>query len=363
MTSPPGDYDWMIAADPRTPPQVLADIAARRWDLHPVISANPQAYPELRNWMNEVQLSAARPPYIGLPAGTPMPPPRRRSGIGWWLGGCGCLGVVALFVGIALIAGLGAATSSPVPSAPLTPVAQEEGVAEQLALFDAELAKYNALLVELEGNPVASIVAGQEFVDNAKAQAAVPNVSTFAAQGAVRLMTSLRQSLEDAITDAKTRRVNASGTLSERLVDEAGNGFIDLRWDAATSCEKADEPDRRTLGCVKGGSPLVVHLDSQVDAGGEWLTRMLVAHELAHVYQNADAARFDDHEGDADRLVEKGLFQGSREKMADCYALTYYDQWTLEYDRGVLGYGYVCTASERTAIRQWAASINAPMPR
>jgi hypothetical protein len=89
---------------------------------------------------------------------------------------------------------------------------------------------------------------------------------------------------------------------------------------------------------------------------------MVTVHELAHVYQYADARRFEDGRGEADRLVEKGLFQGSDEKMADCYALTYYDQASLTHGNVTLGYGYVCNAAERQAIRSWAADVNAPMP-
>ena len=44
------------------------------------------------------------------------------------------------------------------------------------------------------------------------------------------------------------------------------------------------------------------------------------------------------------------------------YALTYYDQTSLKHGNVTLGYGYVCNASERQAIREWAASVNAPMP-
>jgi hypothetical protein len=44
-------YTAAQAADPATPPQVLADIAAVRPDLRPAVAANPSAYPSLLEWL------------------------------------------------------------------------------------------------------------------------------------------------------------------------------------------------------------------------------------------------------------------------------------------------------------------------
>ena len=156
--------------------------------------------------------------------------------------------------------------------------------------------------------------------------------------------------------------MNSSGSLSEELVDGAGDGFIDVRWDAASVCGASDRDGWRTTGCVLRGDSLTIHLLAESEYSSEWELRMMVVHELAHVYQRADAARFMDGSRDYERLLDQGLFQGSSEKMADCYALTYHDEWTLETEDYWIGYGYVCDESEREAIRAWAADLNAPMP-
>lgn len=50
MTAPE-EYTRQQAADPSTPQQVLADIAALRPDLRPVVALNPSAYPGLLDWL------------------------------------------------------------------------------------------------------------------------------------------------------------------------------------------------------------------------------------------------------------------------------------------------------------------------
>ncbi|SJN18260.1 hypothetical protein FM104_01720 [Microbacterium esteraromaticum] len=398
MSGAAGDFDSVTAADPRSAPQQLADIAERRWDLHGVIAANPQAYPELRAWMAQVnpvmaQLShesspeapppysaqapyaalspyatqpyTAQPPYSAAASvGAPIRPPRR--GIKYWIGGCGCLAVVTVVALLAVVGGIGAATSSSDRTTPTTPIPHDQGVAQDqkvaayMATFETERAKYHELLAELDGNPVAPLVTQQDFMDRVEREAAVENISEITARSVAERAREFRQELEDAVTAAESRRGNSSGTLTEKLVDQAGNGFIDIRWDAATECD--DEEPGSTAACVVRGKPLLIHMQAESEATSDWERKMVVAHELAHIFQHADARRFEDGKGDADRMIEKGLFQGSEEKMADCYALTYYDEHTLSQANVTLGYGYVCNASERQAIREWAASINAPMP-
>lgn len=47
--------------------------------------------------------------------------------------------------------------------------------------------------------------------------------------------------------------------------------------------------------------------------------------------------------------------------MADCYAHSYFNDWTLSDGVTESAYGYICGDSERRAIRDWAASMNAPL--
>lgn len=406
MTNASWDPDLAAVLDPRVPPNVLADIAARRWDLHGMIVASPGAYPDLIRWIGEVNpLSAALPqsggpattapalpavsgypasaaPVTGVPgAGSPgsgypastfpvtsagaPPVPARRSRVGCWLTGCGCLAVVGVIALVgALLGGLGtalapSAPSRPDPSGPTD--ANTEIVTQQMEVYEAERTRYYELLAVLDGNPVAPLVSQLPFMQRVEQDAAVANPSEIVARSVAERARDLRADLEAQVVAAEARRTNVSGTLTEQLVDEAGDGFIDVRWDAATECGDAEEGKVNT-GCVFGGDPLTIHLQAESEVSGDWERRMVVAHELAHVYQHADASRFDDGKGDTDRLIAQGLFQGSDEHMADCYALTYYGEWSLQNGRTTLGYGYVCNESERQAIREWAAGIHAPMP-
>ncbi len=62
------------AADPGTPPQMLADIAALRADLRPFVAGNPSAYPGLLEWLGslgEPAVDAALAARAGAEQGAP----------------------------------------------------------------------------------------------------------------------------------------------------------------------------------------------------------------------------------------------------------------------------------------------------
>jgi hypothetical protein len=290
--------------------------------------------------------------------------PPRRSGIGWWLGGCGCLavGVVAIIVFVVALGAL-SGSGSPSPSGGdrgVQPTGAGDPEAQaQLAIYESERARYDELAAQLVGNPVAPLVLIDEFyVQGLEREAAETPMSESRARSVAERMQGFRAELEVKVTAAESRRTNASGLITEQLVDQAGDGFIDVRWDAAEFCDS----DGGTLACMMTSDPLTIHLMPETSLGGDWSRRMVVTHELAHVYQEADAARFDDGSSSLQRLLDRGLFQGSDEKMADCYALTVHDAWSLTSGNFTVGYGYVCDAAERQAIREWAAELNAPMP-
>jgi len=297
----------------------------------------------------------------GWPGPGPQAPPRRSSAGCWWAG-CGCLAVAAiLVVVIVIVAGLGAALSSGGGQPPSSQGAPADPALEQqLVLLEQEFAAIDALRAQLAGNPVEPLVAWFEWYDRQVVAMSEPDVSEFSVRSLVSQLIPFREDLQQRIADAEVRRSNASGTLSEALVDAAGNGFIDIQWDAATACTADDREDWRTIGCVKKGDSLTVHLLPEQDFANEWALRMTVMHELAHVYQRADVARFRDGDGVYEDLIAQGLFQGNEEAMADCYALTYYGEWTLTTGDYSIGYGYVCDETERQAIRDWAADVGAP---
>lgn len=403
------DGDWIAAQNPGAPPAQLSEIAYRRWDLHPVLEANPGVRPELRQWIAQVNpphLRQYRSPGVPLgqqsvvvpqssPAygqggynqggyasggyapggygpGAASPAYRRQSGPGRWIAGCGCLALVFVLVVVGLGFGsLGTVLSTAGkegrsgagPKPPSARPSTNQGAEEHLRSFEAEKVKFHRLAAGLTNNPVAPLVVDLEGFSILEARAKQPNLSTFTAQSVAEQARQRREQLERQVAAAKVRRANKSGSVSEGLVDSAGNGFIDIRWDAAKVCGKPTSKTGQTVGCVKGSDPLTVHLLPESGFSDDWDLRMTVVHELAHVYQRADDRSSSGSESRADRLVARGLFQKSDEKMADCYALTYYNEWSLSRNGYRIGYGYVCNASERQAIRSWAAAINAPMTK
>jgi hypothetical protein len=80
-------------------------------------------------------------------------------------------------------------------------------------------------------------------------------------------------------------------------------------------------------------------------------------HEFAHVLQ------FTNPQPTAEAVT---AFGGDMETMADCYALTFLDGWTLDHEVWTtpyegwevsVGYGYVCDEAQRQVIREWAAKL------
>src|SRR5690606_2558422 len=302
MTDGSADSEGRAAADPRVPPRVLAEVAARRWDLHPTIWVNPQAYPELRQWIAAVNPGgvpqAAPPPAPAPPAPQPTPtapaphpgtapyappgaasapvPPARRTAIGWWLGGCGCLlvaGIVVLVVIASALAGLREPSPSSREGRPAAPQADDDGRAQELlARSHTDSAALHETAVELIGNPVARLVLNEGFVRGLEREAAERPMSEAHARSIAERMREFRDELEVAVATAQDRRANASGTLTEQLVDQAGNGFIDVRWDAVEACGRGDG----SIGCTMRSDPLTIHLASELELPGDWQKRMVV---------------------------------------------------------------------------------------
>ncbi|MGN7976575.1 hypothetical protein ACTJJ4_03295 [Microbacterium sp. 22195] len=385
MTGASDDLDLLAAGDPATPPQRLADIAARRHDLHAVIVTNPGTYPELRQWIVKVNpghaqtqaavpLAPGVPPYAGAPYGSgPVAPPvaPRRKGLGWIFAGCGCVTLVAgIVIAAVVIGGLGASTAGGGGSDGGHPTAST--VEEQLDVVRTESAEYEKLAAQLDGNPVAPLVTQparfqrlQADVEALKASTALEKVRQAQARTLAERAGQYRSDLQRLITAAEGRRANASGTGEEHLVDSAGNGFIDIQWNADSACSTSENPGSTTAGCTTSNrDQLIVHiLPPEKRLGGDEAARLTTLHELAHLYQNVDVETTSDGEvGPAMKLKNAGLFQGSGEAMSDCYALTYLGLYSLTVGDATLGYGYVCNDSERQAIREWAKTIHAPMP-
>lgn len=368
MSGAPPDWELQAAGDPRSHPQLLSDIATRRPDLHAVIAANPSAFPELLSWIATVSPGVRVRQASSPVQASPVPMSRgRRSVAGWWVAGCGCLTLVVLvliglvFAGGALVSSGGDdGTSRGSNASSDTPDGQF--IDEQMSIVASERQRYYELAAQLEGNPVAPLVTELAKSQRLDVRIEANDINRFQAQNFAQEATDLRENLERRIAEAEGRRGNASGTISEALVDEAGDGFIDIGWDAATACRTSEEEGSKTAGCTSN-DPLGVHILPENELFGDWGVRITTLHELAHLYQYADLEQSTDQDTSSSlALKEQGFFEGSGEKMSDCYALTYTGGWALESEQGSSGYGYVCNETERQAIREWAARIHAPMP-
>jgi hypothetical protein len=292
-------------------------------------------------------------------APAPFAPPRR-SGVGCFLVGCGGIALLAFgFVALLVIGGLASSSGGYDQG----PVADDAALEAELAAFDAERVKYYELAAQLEGNPVAPLVTQSLAFARLEDRTENPYLTSEIAAKLTQEAQTAREELEQRIADAAIRRTNASGFVSEGLVDEAGAGFIDIAWDAGTACGTSRRADEGwfTAGCV-GEDPLIVHMAPEEQLPGDLGMRVVVLHELAHLYHRADSDAHPDGPSAATQLLEQGYFQGSSEVMADCYALTYLNQWTLTFEGRDGGYGYVCGDQERALIREWAAGVHAPMP-
>ena len=147
----------------------------------------------------------------------------------------------------------------------------------------------------------------------------------------------------------------AAGGAYDRVIGQLGSGYVSVQIDNADALCAKD-----VLACVMSDDPLVVHVDAADDAREyttDWIRTGIAYHEFAHVLQYANP-------DETDTAVT--AFGGDYETMADCFALTFLDGWTLDHRVWVsdytywdvsVGYGYVCNDSQKQAIRDWRAAI------
>lgn len=162
--------------------------------------------------------------------------------------------------------------------------------------------------------------------------------------------------LDDLLTAAEAEAsTNATATAYETAIDALGRGFVTSVVDDADALCLDD-----VLACVDSTDPYTVHFDS-ADNGEpymtDWLRTGIAYHEFAHTLQITNP-----------KLTEATLeaFAGDDETMADCFALTYLDGWTLDHRIWVgryqywdisIGYGYTCNDAQRQAVRDWYGQL------
>ncbi len=147
---------------------------------------------------------------------------------------------------------------------------------------------------------------------------------------------------------------NASGTAWEATLDDLGRGWVSTVFEDATPCGAT------ALACVSGTEPFTVHVraDTRIDPTmTDWIRTGAAYHEYAHVLQFTNPQATDD---------ALASFGGDVETMADCYALTFLDGWSLDHEVAIdeysyyevsVGYGYACDEGQRQVIRDWAGRL------
>ena len=168
----------------------------------------------------------------------------------------------------------------------------------------------------------------------------------------VQRLTSEISSRSDGISAQAAS--NASGTAWEATLDDLGRGWVSTVFEGATPCGAT------ALACVSGAQPFTVHVraDSQTDPTmTDWIRTGAAYHEYAHVLQFTNPQPTDD---------ALASFGGDAETMADCYALTFLDGWSLDHEVAIdaysyyevtVGYGYTCDAGQRQVIRDWVGQL------
>ena len=166
---------------------------------------------------------------------------------------------------------------------------------------------------------------------------------------------TLAQMIELRERAAVEASANLTGSAYEAALDALGSGFVHVvSGDIREACSSD------VLGCVVSDDPYTVYIDADGAHAShmtDWLRTGLAYHEFAHVLQFANPEQ-----------TEPALaaFAGDHETMADCYALTFLDGWTLSHRVPIsrwtwwevdMGYGYACDASQKQIVRDWVASL------
>jgi hypothetical protein len=157
---------------------------------------------------------------------------------------------------------------------------------------------------------------------------------------------------EAAVTEAGA---NTTGTTSEATIDQLGGGYVaSLVYEADEFCGSD------VLACVSSDDPYTVHFDADeldVEYTNSWIETGIAYHEFAHVLQMTNP---DETE------IALEAFGGDDEIMADCYALTYLDGWSLDQRVWItsyswwdvsFGYGHTCDDTQRQAVVTWYDSL------
>lgn len=166
------------------------------------------------------------------------------------------------------------------------------------------------------------------------------------------LTVSLTYETEAARSRAAT---NTSSSPWEAALDRLGAGWVSTTFADITGDCGAD-----ALACVASTGPFEVRVASSSRSDPkmtDWIRTGVAYHEYAHVLQFTNPGATD---------LALAAFGGDAETMADCYALTFLDGWSLEHEVPVddlsywevdVGYGYSCDEAQKQVIRDWVSGL------
>lgn len=278
----------------------------------------------------------------------PDPQPKRKRRIGWI--------ITVVLLSVALIAALAILAISLIRlDEARTRIDEQQELIDKKETFAATMQGLTATVKQFDGVLFGDVVPQGRY-DSLATQGWTHRWNPEALDRDTAEVRDATVELSKLLTAANDQAAsNGSGTTYESVIDQLGGGFVtSVIDDADTLCESD------VLGCVMGDDPYTVHFDA-ADTGlpymTDWLRTGLAYHEFAHVLQftNPEASR-----------TAAEAFGGDNETMADCFALTYLDGWTLdhtvwtsdvEYWEVSIGYGYTCDESQRQVIRDWREGL------
>ena len=314
------------------------------------VAASPASTPPPPTYVGAAAYIA---PEIAAPAF--MPAPKRRRPVG--------LIVTVSLLGVLLATAIAAFVwyFLKLQDANATIREQQHELEEQRELIDKKEtfgAAMEGLLDEVgryEGVPLASVIPWDRY-ELFASQAWARRWDATGVDASIDSVEKARQELVTQREAAEQQAAsNASGSAYEAALDSLGSGYVTwVREDADTLCQSD------VLACVTSDNPLVVHVDAaddDLEYTNDWLRTGIAYHEFAHVLQ------FTNPEPTEAALPS---FDGDVETMADCFALTYLDGWTLHHTIWVssyqywevdIGYGYTCTEAQRQVVRDWFGQL------
>lgn len=223
--------------------------------------------------------------------------------------------------------------------------------------FGAAMTRLRDSAAELVGLPFASLVDWSEYdylVEDAWVDRRDPTALPEHTVHVDEVKAELDARKETAAAQAAS---NDSGTTWESVLDQLGHGWVTTSMGTAASVCSPE-----VIACVRSRDPYTVHVNEGDQVWTDWLRTGVAYHEFAHVLQFANPV---------ETAVALPTFGGDHETMADCYALTFLEGWTLDHVVPIdanswweisLGYGYTCNDVERQVIRDWVASLGITQP-